>query len=143
MIRRMRWGLAVVLAGAAGCGAVQKIISGGSQTSIRLVNAADYPVDVVLYYGSTQETLRAVLKNTGTRVERRLSPGEETSLSRKCDALQAVMIDEADLDVALGLGPNADTGVFRDGSDFNCGDTIVFTFRNAGVTELNIDTDVE
>ncbi len=133
----------MLLALAAGCGAVQRIISSGSQTSIRLVNAADYPVDVVLYYGSTQETVRAILKNTGTRVERRLSPGEETSLSRKCDALQAVMIDEADLDVALGLGPNADTRVHRDGRDFNCGDIVVFTFRNAGVTELNISVSVE
>jgi hypothetical protein len=143
MIGQMRWGLAVLLAAVAGCGAVQNILSSGSQTSIRLVNEADYPVDVVLYYGKRQETPQAVLKNTGTRMQWRLSPGETASLARKCDALQAVMIDNADLDVALGLGPNADTGVFRDGSDFHCGDTLVFTFRNTGVTKLNIDFRVE
>ena len=143
MIGRMRWGLAVILAGVAGCGAVRSIISSGSQTTIRLVNAADYPVAVELYYGDTQETLAAVLQETGTQVVRRLAAGEEASISRKCDALQAVMIEEAGMDVAVGLGPNDNTGVFSDGSDFNCGDTIVFTFTNMGVTELNITVSVE
>ncbi|MBN1510642.1 MAG: hypothetical protein JXB13_01380, partial [Phycisphaerae bacterium] len=105
MIGWMRWGLAVVLAGAAGCGAVQKIISSGSQTTIRLVNAAEYPVDVELYYGDTQETLEAVLRETGTQVTRQLAPGEAATISRKCDVLQAVMIEEADMNVAVGLGP--------------------------------------
>lgn len=110
-----------------------------TQTTVRLINDAQFNVDVQLFYGDDQNALKAVIEEFGTEVNRTLTPGEATSFSRDCDDLQAIFINDADLRVIGGIGPEADTRVYRDGSDFGCGDTITFTFtQNATATELNI-----
>jgi len=47
-----------------------------------------------------------------------------TVFSKDCDNLQAIIISDADLEVV----GEEDTGTLRDGDDFGCGDTIIFTF---------------
>jgi hypothetical protein len=50
------------------------------------------------------------------------------------------MIDDADLQIVGGIGPETDTRVYRDGDDFNCGDSITFTFDHPTLpTSLNVN----
>ena len=65
------------------------------------------------------------------------------TFTRDCDDLQAIMIEDADLQVLGGLiTPDADTDVLRDGSDFGCGDTLTFTFSHPDIAlSLNIAFD--
>jgi len=52
-------------------------------------------------------------------------------LSRNCDDLQAVVIEDADLRIIGGIGPETDSDVLRDGDEFGCGDTVTFTFTSS------------
>lgn len=104
-----------------------------STTSVRLVNNGDFDVEATLYYDDDQELPRDVLTEIGTRMDLTIAPGETTSFTRDCDALQAIVIDNASLNVVGQVGPEADTNVLRDGDDFGCGDTIVFTFDHGPV----------
>ncbi len=131
-------GCALILMGLAGCEQLAAFF-GPARTTVRLVNNADFDVEVVLFYGSEQLVPEDVLTATGTRVEVTLSPGEVTSFSRECENLQAIIVDDADLQVIGGGGPDARTEVQRDGTDFNCGDTITFTFDHSVVV---VDFDV-
>jgi hypothetical protein len=125
----------LVLAGlalAAGCEAV------------RLVNDSDFPVEVELYYGDEQDTLEAVLTETGTPIQQTIDAGATYSFSEDCDDLQAIVIVDADLRVVGGLGPEDSTDVLRDGTNFSCGDTITFTFDHSDIlTDFAIHTSVE
>lgn len=108
-------------------------------TTVRLVNEGAFPVEVELYYDDDQEIPEALLRETGTRREFTLDPGQVASFSDDCDDLQAVMIDDADLRIVGGIGPETDTGVLRDGDEFGCGDVITFTFDHS---EIIVDFDV-
>ncbi len=119
--------LVFLSAGLPGCGFLLDFF-GPTTTSVRLVNNADFDVQVVLYYDEQQEIPRELLTELGTRMDFTIPPGEVASFSRDCDALQAIVIDDADLVVIGSIGPEANTDVLRDGSDFDCGNTITFTF---------------
>ena len=110
-----------------------------SQTTVRLLNNAESEVDVQLFYGDDQNALEAVIEEFGSEVNQVLSAGGAFSFSRDCDDLQAIFINDADLNIVGTIGPEASTDVYRDGSDFGCGDTITFTFtQNALATDLDI-----
>ena len=68
-----------------------------------------------------------------------IGPGEMYTFSRPCDDLQAIVIHDADLGVVGDVDDSSD--VLVDGTDFNCGDTITFTFSHADVV-LPIDLDI-
>ncbi|MBW7904062.1 MAG: hypothetical protein LC135_14020 [Phycisphaerae bacterium] len=115
-----------------------------AETTIRLVNNSDFPVRVLMYVGDDQNALRDVLTATGERFELELAVGQTRTITRRCERLQAVVIDNADLRVIGGIGPEADTGVLRDGTDFNCRDAIVFTFDHSVlIIDFGIDVTVE
>ncbi len=129
---------AAFLALVPGCDSLIGLVAPNT-TSVRLVNNGDFAIEVVLYIDDRQEIPRALLTELGTRMAFRIAPGERTTFSRDCDDLQAVVIDDADLQVIGQVGPEADTGVLRDGDDFRCGDTVVFTFDHS---LLLVDFDV-
>lgn len=133
---------AVVLAG--GCDISLDLggLFGSGETRVRLVNTGDFDVEVELYIGNQQEVLEAVLVATGEYVAVTVPAGETVTLTRDCDDLQAIIIDYAEVNLLLGLGPTQNTRVYRDGSDFDCGDRLTFTFSYPSFpTELNIDFD--
>jgi hypothetical protein len=110
-----------------------------STTTVRLVNNAGFPVTVKLVYGPDQNVLQEILEATGNVLDFTLQPGTSDSFSRDCSGLQAVEIQRADLSIIGGIGPSSGTRVYRDGSDFFCGNTITFTFtQSITATELNI-----
>jgi hypothetical protein len=110
-------------------------------TTVRLVNNGDFPVDVELRTSSDQLILRDVLAQGGDRTDETVAAGAIATLTFDCDDLQAIMVENADLQVAGDVGPQADTDVYRDGDDFGCGDTITFTFDHP-VVPLTLDIDV-
>lgn len=114
------------------------------QTTVRLVNHSDFDVDVVLFYGDDQNAPQDVLTSIGTRMEFSLPPGASTRFSRDCDRLQAVVVDDARLRVVNQSGPDARSRVLRDGSDFDCRDTIIFTFDHSdAVIDFDVSVAVE
>jgi hypothetical protein len=125
-----------------GCGGLLGILL-SQNTTVELVNNGDFDVDVRLYYDDTQEIPELLLVETGTRVETTVAPGQTYRFSKPCDEIQAIIIDNADLRVIGGIGPNTHTGVLRDGSDFSCGSTIRFTFNHsAAILDFDVTTSV-
>lgn len=108
-------------------------------TSVRLVNNGDFPVEVEIYIDDEQDIPESVLTESGTLLTFTVAAGETQSFTRDCDDLQAIIVDDADLMTIGSIGPDTDTGVLRDGDDFSCGDTIVFTFDHSDVI---VDFDV-
>jgi hypothetical protein len=126
---------AVVSATALMCGGCTLLMNLAAPpvTSVRLQNNSDFEVRVVLYIDDEQDLPRDALTEVGTRLEFTLAPGGSTVFSRDCEDLQAVVIDGAELRVLGQVGPEADSGVLRDGSDFDCRDTVVFTFDHSAL----------
>lgn len=110
---------------------------GPSQTSVRLVNNANSPVRVDVFYGEDQNVLEGLLEEYGQRLEYTIEPGGYREFSRDCDDLQAIKV-RGDLQVIVGLGPSESTRVYRDGSDFGCGDALTFTFTQS-ITATDLD----
>lgn len=112
-----------------------------SQTTIELVNDGSFPVAVTIYISGTQEIPRDLLTTLGEKIERTVPADRTVTITRGCDDLQAIVIDDADLQLIGEIGPEADTDIFRDGTHFGCGSTIRFTFTHPLVPiSLNIET---
>lgn len=107
------------------------------KTRVRLVNNAAFPVNVRIYYAGQQNILEALLETVGTKYEATIAPGGTEYFSRDCDELQAITIQEAKLVIVGDIGPSTDSPVYRDGTDFGCGDTLTFTF-----TQPALPTDI-
>ena len=109
------------------------------QTSVDLKNNTSSTVTGKAFFSSDQNVLEDLIDNTGAEEDFTIAPGADHPFSRNCNDLQAIKV-EGDLQVLVGLGPSQSTKVFRDGTDFGCGDHITFTFTapNPPLT-LNID----
>ena len=112
----------------AGCGSLLS----PDLTSITLVNATEASVDVRMLTSDDQLIPEFLLKTVGDETDVLLQTGEAVTFVYDCDEMQAVAIEDADLRLLGGLGPETSTDVLRDGDDFGCGDTIVFTFEAFG-----------
>ena len=112
---------------------------GPSATTVEFVNETSFPVEVRYFYGDEEEGTEELLEAFGQEREMTVPAGGTSSVSYDCDALQNIFIKEADLRIIGGIGPSDSTGVFRDGEDFGCGDTIRFTLR---ANTLNTDLDI-
>lgn len=143
---RVRTGLSVCLLAAAlcaGCDALLDFLQPRLVT-VRLVNNGSFPVEVLLLYSSEQDIPEELLSEVGDEVQVTIPAGETTTFSRSCDDLQAIIIEDADLMVIGQIGPEAGTGVLRDGDEFGCGDTIIFTFDHSDIlVDFDVSTDVE
>ncbi len=111
---------------------------GPTETSVFLVNTTGYPVSVELYYDDDQFLTEALLELNGERYETTLAPGETQSFSRDCTQLQSIFIRDADMQIAIGVSPEASTRVYREPDDFGCGDSLRFTFTT-GVVPVDLD----
>jgi hypothetical protein len=110
-------------------------------TTVELVNHASSPVQVQVFYNDDQNTPKELLEATGHEVDFTIPAGGIETFSHDCNAFQAVIV-HGDLHIVGDIGPSKTSDVFRDGSDFGCGDTITFTFTAPVLpTELNIEFD--
>jgi hypothetical protein len=108
---------------------------GTQQTSVELVNNTSHTVDVQLFYHEEQNLPEALIEADGTEVNYSIPAGQSRSFARDCDDLQAIFINDAEMQIAPGISPEADTDAYREPDDFTCGDTITFNFNesNGGV----------
>jgi hypothetical protein len=133
-------GLLVLSVSLAGCAAFFDIVQ-PNRTVVRLVNNGAFPVRVELFISDEQDIPEDLLTaDSDDREVFTVGPGGVESFSMDCDGLQAIIIDEADLQLVGQVGPETGTDVLRDGDDFGCGDTINFIFDHS---ELIVDFDVE
>ena len=102
---------------------------GSSRVTVELVNNGNLPVEVEIYIADEQLIPEALLTSVGERIQITVDPDSTERLSRDCDELQALIIEEARVMIAGLPGPSEDTEVLRDGDDFGCGDTVTFTFE--------------
>jgi len=127
----------------AGCDALTALLGNlqPNLVTVELVNNGDFPVEGTLFYDNDQDTIEEILVETGTERAFTLAAGGRSSFSVNCDDLQAIIIDNASLQIVGDVGPEANTDVLRDGDEFGCGDTIVFTFDHSNAI-LDFDVTV-
>ena len=132
-----------------GCDVLIGIITPTTVT-VSLVNASDYDVDAKIFISDEQGLPEFLLTelaseiHIGDELDFVIPAGETATFTRSCDKLQAIVVDDADLLVLVGLGPEAGSDVLRDGDDFRCGDIIIFTFSHSqAMLDFHITTLVQ
>ena len=126
-----------------GCDVLIGIITPTTVT-VSLVNMSDYDVDARIFISDEQDLPEFLLTELGDELNFTIPAGETATFTRNCDELQAIVVDDADLLVLVGLGPEAGSDVLRDGDDFRCGDVIIFTFSHSeAVLDFHITTLVQ
>ncbi len=134
--------IASLLVATAGCDALLGLVL-PSTVAVSLVNqSALFNIEVTLLHHDDDDVLEVIFNQVGTEEEFTIGPGQVTTFLRDCDDLQAIMIDDADLRIVGGVGPETDTGILRMGEDFECGDTLVFTFTHSDAL-LDFDVSFE
>jgi hypothetical protein len=144
MIRTSGLGLCLILAGCGAAGAIGSLLR-PNQVAVMLVNNSDFQVDVTLFTAQDQEVPDSLIDNVGTQRDFMIPAGQSRSFSDSCDRLQAIKIDTARLRVLGSIfAPDESTGILRDGTDFHCGDRIVFTFDHSeAIVDFHIDVQVQ
>jgi hypothetical protein len=134
----------MLLLSAAQCGALRAVIQ-PTRVAVSLVNNSDFDVEVRLFTAENQEVPEDLIDDVGSERNFTLAPGQTQSFSDTCDNLQAIKIDRAQLRVIGDVfAPDESSDILRDGSDFNCGDRIIFTFDHTDViVDFHIETRVE
>jgi hypothetical protein len=127
-----------------GCDALVGILL-PSTVTVSLVNESpDYAVVVTLFYHDDDDVLEPILTEIGQEREYTIAPGQTVTFPESCDDLQAIVIDDADLRVLGGIGPETSSDVLRMDDDFECGDEITFTFTHSGaLLDFDVDTAVQ
>ena len=136
MNRRFRPALTVLLMtlvlSTAGCGALFDLLT---PTTVRVVlvnESTDFGVEGTLYYDDEDDIPELLLTELGEEMSFTLAAGQTQSFIRSCDDLQAIIIDDADLQVIGSVGPEDSSEVQRIDDDYACGDDLVFRFSHTG-----------
>jgi hypothetical protein len=101
---------------------------GPSTTTVTLVNSGSGTLTVQIFTGTNQNASDFELEGFGDEQNITVPANSTRTFSLPCDDLQALLVADADVDIFAGIGPSADLDVLRDGTDFNCGDTVTLTF---------------
>ena len=111
--------------------------------TVLLVNDGSFPVSVDLFYSDVQEIPEFLLTEVGTEVNLTVGAGLSRTIIRDCDQFQAMIIDNADLKVLGSIGPEASTGILRDGDEFGCGDVITIRFSHSeAIVDFDVSTSI-
>ena len=113
-----------------GCDALLGIL-GPTSVTVLLVNTGDFDVSVELYISDEQDVPSFLITERGDRLDFLVPAGDTVSFAQSCDDMQVIVIEDADLLVLGGAGPEANSDVLRDHDDFSCGDVITFTFAHS------------
>lgn len=132
--------MGVILVAGTGCDILNGIFLPTTITVELVNNSPDFAVNVDLFVSDEDISSKSILTTVGDELNFVVEPGETTRFTRQCDDLRSITIDDAELDVLVGLGPEDDTGVFNEGDDFDCGSRIQFIFSH---TDALIDFAIE
>ncbi len=114
-----------------------------NRVTVQMVNNSDFAVEGELFYDDEDDTIEEILEETGTRRQFAIPAGGQNSFSGNCDDIRALIIADADLLIIGGVGPEASTGVLREGDDFDCGDLLIFTFDHSeAILDFDVSTSV-
>lgn len=126
-----------------GCEALVGLLT-PSTVTVTLQNDSDqFPVDATVFYDDEEDTLKILVIEFGNSQDFTIPPGESRSITRSCSDLRGLVLEDADLRISIGLSPETSSNLLRIGSDFECGDEVVFTFSHDIIPtslRLNITT---
>ena len=126
----------------AGCEALVGLLEPTSVT-VSLVNTSDYDVEVQLLISDEQDIPEFMFGEIADELNYIVPAGNSVTFARSCEDLQAIMIEDADLLVLIGFGPETSTDLLRDGDEFRCGSTIVFPFLHSdSLLDFRVTTQV-
>lgn len=139
---RTIWLLALALCPLLGCDALLSVLTGDT-VRVSLVNDSDFDITVSLFIYDEQLVPEFLITELGDESVFFVPAGQTVVFFRICEELQAIMIDDADLLVDGGFGPEANSDVLRDDDDFSCGNTITFTFdHSAAILDFDVTSSV-
>jgi hypothetical protein len=104
-----------------------------NQVTVRLDNNGQFDVDAVVIYSDQTDVPEDLIGTIGTRLEFTIPAGGSQSFTRSCGSLRAIQIQDASLRVLGGVGPHTSSGVYREGTDYTCGDTLTFAFEHSAL----------
>jgi hypothetical protein len=110
-----------------------------NQVTVRLANNGSFDIEVTVVTSDNQNVTEDILDSTGATTQYTIAAGQVQTFTRNCSSLQAIRIKDAQLLVIGQVGPHTNSAVFRDGTDFNCGSTLTFTFQHG---DLLVDFNV-
>lgn len=122
----------------AGCDALLNVLL-PSTFMVSFVNESpDFAVELTMSSAEDEDTPESAIILLGDERNITLAAGATVTRTFGCDAIGALMIEDAELQSGL-LQPDTSSDVVRQGADFSCGGHIVFTFTHS---EVLIDFDV-
>jgi hypothetical protein len=134
--------LGITLAGCDGLGGLIGVIR-PDRVTVQLVNSTDFEVDVMLRVSASDDiTIKDFLDELGQELTFILAAGQSTSFSRDCDDLGSIRVEDADMLIIGEVGPDEETEPINLEREFDCGDTIRYTFEAPSTLRLTIDTDI-
>ena len=96
--------------------------------TVQFVNTSPYDATVVYYIGTADQRFEQQLVRDGTRRRTAVVPAGQKLVVDPvaCAEIQSIMISEARFDLGAGLSAAGATGVFLQGEDYACQDTLRF-----------------
>ncbi|NOT00770.1 MAG: hypothetical protein HOP29_09100 [Phycisphaerales bacterium] len=138
MNRAMGLGMSVlVMAPSAGCGNLGTVLDAlgvsSDTVTLKLVNETPFRVEPEVFVTDTDLGLEFVTEELVTLGVNRLAvedlaPGVSVTRTFDCDDIEALMASEAELKTGLGISPDADSDLFVQGEQFECGDTVTLRY---------------
>lgn len=134
--------LAVCAIGCDGLGGLVGVFQ-PTRVSVQMVNSTTFDVDVTLRVSSSDDLdNKDFLDELGQELTFTIGAGQSTTFARDCDDLGSIRVEDADLLLIGSIGPDEETQPINQGTEFDCGDTIRYTFEAPTSLELRIDTDI-
>lgn len=136
----MAVGIAVAIVG---CEGVLDIILPSTVTVTLVNDSPDFDVEAIIIYDDEDDLPKFLLVETGVQRDVVVGPGEQASFTRSCDDLRALVLDDADLQIIGGFGPETSSDVLRIDDEYECGDEIIFTFTHSDLMlDFRVSVDV-
>lgn len=127
----------------AGCDTLLQDLNLGA-TRVTFVNNGDHPVQILLAFDENPAIGDDVIDDVGTQSAYTVAAGDSMNIAIACPLFQAVKVVEAELQVDDNGGPTASSDTLRAGTDFNCGDTVTFTFdHSALLVDFAVESSVD
>lgn len=122
---------------AGGCGNLGGVLDAlgisSDTVTLKLVNETAFRVEPEVFVTDTDLGLDLITEELVTLGINRLdvddlSPGDSVTRTFDCDEIEAVMASDAELKTGLGISPDADSDLFVQGEQFECGDTVTVRY---------------